>query len=238
MFLKINTPNYHKIQRNFKSILHQTHSLLPLCLISFTGLTSCKLFPLSKTQEKTELDKAYDTFRASLGIITQEGVHRDYIHQVVYFRDLLNAMNDSIEATEQLNTIKIIADQLTAVTTQGSVAQSWIGTTIEFQGNYYLLPTKESPEVLGRKAVATAIYLQYLSPLLDKTNTNLKKFKLGDIVNFNDINTAGFDTIKQLTIAYYAQASKVDQIEMNLGFDYEKTFIIRFSEDLDEFYKK
>ena len=128
--------------------------------------------------------------------------------------------------------------KLTAVTTQGSVAQSWIGTTIEFQGNYYLLPTKESPEVLGRKAVATAIYLQYLSPLLDKTNTNLKKFKLGDIVNFNDINTAGFDTIKQLTIAYYAQASKVDQIEMNLGFDYEKTFIIRFSEDLDEFYKK
>jgi hypothetical protein len=80
--------------------------------------------------------------------------------------------------------------------------------------------------------------LQYLSPLLDKTNTNLKKFKLGDIVNFNDIDTAGFDTIKQLTIAYYAQASKVDQIEMNLGFDYEKTFIIRFSEDLDEFYKK
>ena len=39
-------------------------------------------------------------------------------------------------------------------------------------------------------------------------------------------------------IGVQAQASKVDQIEMNLGFDYENTFIIRFSEDLDEFYKK
>ena len=57
------------------------------------------------------------------------------------------------------------------------------------------------------------------------------------------INLAPGDLKKEgpsydLPIVYYAQASKVDHIEMNLGFDYKNTFIIRFSEDLDEFYKK
>lgn len=215
----------------------KTGTLLLLILLQSIFFTSCQLVPLLNLENDT-LNKTYDTFRASLQIIEKKGVHHDYIHQVIYFRDLLNAMNRAIDSDQQMETLKKIAHQLNDLTTPSSLANAWIATTINFQIHYYKLPTKEAPDILGRKAVGTAIYLQYLSPLLDKTNKNLNKAKIASIENFNRLNNKGFDKLKNVTKAYYAQASTVDKAEMNIRFEWEKNAIESFKEPLDQFYKK
>lgn len=202
-----------------------------------SAMPACSLKPVA-FQDKNTLQSAFKALKASLSIIRVDGVYRDYIHQTVYLRSLLNEINTALAEAKDLQDVKSITGQLNAVTTTGSVGQIWGASTYSAQRDYYRLPNHKSPSTLGRKAVGTAIFDQYILDLLKVTETNLKKSEAGTLGAFIAVNDVGFANLSKLTKAYYAQAGILKRSAMNLGFDYEKKNLVHFKEPLKKFYKK
>lgn len=189
------------------------------------------------SEQDSSLTSSFNTFEASLNIKQIDGVHQDYIHQVIYLMDLLDEINIALDGSENLDVVMDITSQLNDTTSPNGVGTLWGEATYELQTTYYVLPTSESPSILGRKAVGTGIYVQYVEDLLQETQGNLNKSKAGTLDNFIMVNTPEFSSLEDLTTAYYAQANKADRGFMNAGFDYEKDFLVHFTQPVDQFYR-
>ncbi len=177
---------------------------------------------------------AYNTLKTSLGMLNMPNVNHDYIHQVIYLKDLLHEMNASLDKGQNLQDVKLIAEQLNK---QGGVGSAFYQATVVLQKSYYVLPSRESPNVLGWKAVGTAIFEQYVDNFLGEVGEKLDSTGTGSIDNFIASNRKGYADLVHLTKEYYKQAKKSHKVSMNLGFDYEKMFLAHFKKPLVKFYK-
>lgn len=241
--MEMNTPYMTNMAKDKKTRHDKSRwrvGLLKLAVLFFaTSLTqACASDDMDMSSGSADnLQMSLNTLKASLNIIQIDGVHQDYIHQMIYFRTMLEDMNDALSSGENTQLVTQIAGNLNDLNNTQSLGTLWGEATYMLQSTYYVLPTTESPGILGRKAVGTAIYMQYVAELLQTTQTNLMNAKAEDIGAFISINTSQFSNLINLTTAYYAQANTLSRTGMNAGFDYERTFLVHFTEPLNEFYK-
>ena len=175
--------------------------------------------------------------KASVSLTDMKNVHRDYIHQEIYVDELLNEMNKDLDQNINLPQIQSIAEDINAISSGGSVGATLLSLGPE-QDVYYIPPIDSEAEILGRKAVGTAIFEQYTVDLLNTFNQKLTKLDLGNIDQFIDANKVEYSKLHKLTTQYYTQASKVHRVAMDAGFVYEQYLLAHFSSSLKKFYKK
>ncbi|RYV03136.1 hypothetical protein SOPP22_05150 [Shewanella sp. OPT22] len=174
----------------------------------------------------------YHRLQGSISVIDMSHVQKDYIRQEIYLEELLVEMTKDISLPE----VKDIAADLNNLGANGSTGEVMYQIPYE-QLVYYQSPLDSSAEILGRKAVGTAIYEQYIESKLETLNNELKSAKIGTLDKFISENQKAYQQLDSLTTQVYQHSKKSRQISMNLGFEYEQYLLAHYSSSLKKFYK-
>ncbi|MGB0893882.1 MAG: hypothetical protein ACPGUD_05690 [Parashewanella sp.] len=190
----------------------------------------------SQTSDNADLTTKLNLVKGSISMIHLDHVHRDYIHQIMYLDDLLNAMIINLDNNTSIFQVQSIAEDLNQIGNNTSVGENLLSLPYE-QESYYTAPIDSTPHILGRKAVGTGMFEQYTLNILNTLEQKLIALNLGSVEQFIDSNALAYKELDGMTQQYYQQANKQQKIGMNFGFDYEKVILARFNQPLKKFYQ-
>ncbi|MBM7072381.1 hypothetical protein JQC92_10105 [Shewanella sp. 202IG2-18] len=205
-----------------------------ITLLLLAQVHTASAVTVSNNQDSLMFD--YHRLQGSISVIDMSHVQKDYIRQEIYLEELVTEMTKDISQNINLPEVKDIAADLNNLGASSSTGEVMYQIPYE-QMVYYKSPLDSSAEILGRKAVGTAIYEQYIESKLEALNNELKSAKLCTLDKFISENKKAYQQLDSLTTQVYQHSKKSRQISMNLGFEYEQYLLAYYSSSLKKFYK-